>query len=227
MEVYSIANNGDWRPSREQDFVDLCQKWKAGLENPANVTAFDWKQAEVTETLTAVDAFLAARTAYEETDSTKNRVAKDEAKEAAKSAMRDFANTSIRYNKQMKDEDKLYYGIRPAVHTSTPGAAPETYPEAEADTSVIRQVTIHFWDSATKKRGKPHGVHGAEIRWALLGHAPASVNELTSSDFDTTSPFTLKFDESRRGQRVYFSLRWETTMNLKGPFGKIYSAVIP
>jgi hypothetical protein len=222
-----MANNGDWLPSREQDLADLCQKWKTGLENPANITAFDWKQAEVTETLAAIDAFLTARTDYAETNSTRNRVAKDEAKEAAKSAMRDFANTSIRYNKLMKDEDKLYYGIRQADHTLTPGTEPETYPEAEADTSVIRQLTIHFWDSATKKRGKPHGVHGAEIRWAILDHAPASENELTNSDFDTASPFTLKFDESQRGQRVYFSLRWETTTNLKGPFGEIYSAVIP
>jgi hypothetical protein len=228
MEVYGMANNGDWLPPREQDLVDLCQKWKRGLENQANGTAFDWKQAEITESLVAIDAFLTARTAYEETDSTKNRVAnKDEAKDAAKSAMRDFANTSIRYNKQMKDEDKLFYGIRLADRTSTPGTEPTTYPEAEPDTSVIRQVTIRFWDSATKKRGKPHGVHGAEIRWVFLDHTPASVDELTNSDFDTTSPFTLKFDESQRGRRVYFCLRWETNSNLKGPFGEIYSVIIP
>jgi hypothetical protein len=222
-----MASHGDWLPSREQDLADLCQKWKTGLENPANVTAFDWKQAEVTEVLAALDAFLAARTAYEETDSTKNRVIKDEAKDAVKDAMRDFANTSIRYNKQMKDEDKLFYGIRTADHTPTPVTEPETYPEAEADTSVIRQVAIHFWDSVTKKRGKPYGVHGAEIRWALLDHVPVSVNELTNSDFDTASPFTLKFDENQRGLKVYFCLRWESTANLKGPFGEIYSAVIP
>jgi hypothetical protein len=94
-----MANNGDWLPSREQDLVDLCQKWKVGLENQANVTNFGWKQAEVTETLTAVTAFLTARTTYEEIDSTSNRMAKDEAKDAAKSTMRDFANSNIRYNK--------------------------------------------------------------------------------------------------------------------------------
>jgi hypothetical protein len=170
---------------------------------------------------------LTARAAYGETDSTKNRLVKDEAKDAAKSAMRDFANSSIRYNKQMNDENKLDYGIRPADRTSTAGTEPETYPEAEPDTSVIRQVTIKFWDSATKKRGKPHGVHGAEIRWAILDHAPASEEELAHSDFDTASPFTLKFDENQRGERVYFCLRWESNTNLKGPFGEIYSAVVP
>jgi hypothetical protein len=222
-----LANNGDWLPSREQDLADLCQKWKAGLENPANITNFGWNQTEVTETLTKVTVFLMARAAYEEVDSTVNRMAKDEAKEAAKSAMRDFANSSIRYNKQMKDEDKLVYGIHPVDRTPTTAGAPESYPEAEPDTSIIRQVTINFWDSATKKRGKPHGVHGAEIRWAILDHAPALVDELSNSDFDTASPFTLKFDEGQRGQKVYFCLRWETNTNVKGPYGEIYSTIIP
>jgi hypothetical protein len=74
--------------------------WKAGLSVAANVTAFGWNQAEVTEALDAVDAFLTARAAYEADDSTKNRMAKDE----AKAAMRDFANTSIRFNRLMRDE---------------------------------------------------------------------------------------------------------------------------
>jgi hypothetical protein len=127
----------------------------------------------------------------------------------------------------MSPGDKLVYGIHEADSVATPAGEPESYPEAEADTSVMRQVTIRFWDSATKKRGKPHGVHGAEIRWAILDHEPASGNELTNSDFDTASPLTLKFDESQRGKWVYFCLRWESTTNLKGPFGEIYSAVIP
>ncbi|MDR1175686.1 MAG: hypothetical protein LBK83_09500 [Treponema sp.] len=218
---------GDWLPGREQDFADLCQKWKAGLEDPAKAAAFGWNPADLTPVLAAVNAFLTARAAYEADDSGKNRLVKDEAKEAAKSAMRDFANSSIRYNKLMRDEDRLYYGLRPQDGTRTPGTEPATYPEAEADTSVIRQITIHFRDSGTKKRGKPHGVHGAEIRWALLDHAPLSVAELANSDFDTASPFTLKFDEAQRGQRLYFCLRWESATNLKGPYGEIYSAVIP
>jgi hypothetical protein len=222
-----MANNGDWLPSREQDLADLCQKWKAGLENAANITAFGWEQAEVAEVLGKVTAFLTARAAYGETDSTKNRMAKDEAKGSAKTAMREFANGSIRFSKQMTPEDKQVYGIRPRDAAQTGGSEPDSYPEAEPDTSVLRQITIRFWDSVTKKRGKPHGVHGAEIRWAILDHDPASVDELTNSDFDTASPFALKFDENQRGKRVYFCLRWETNTNLKGPYGEIYNAVIP
>jgi hypothetical protein len=177
--------------------------------------------------LAPIDGFLTARTVYEQDNSRKNRVTKDEAKETAKEAMRDFANTSIRYNKRMTKAQKEEYGVPTPDPIPTPNPPPTSYPEAESDTSVIRQVTIRFWDSLTKKRGKPHGVHGAEIRWAILDHPPASVNELIHSDFDTASPFTLVFDESQRGLRLYFCLRWESTTNLKGPDGEIYSAIIP
>ena len=216
----------DWLPSREQDFTDLCNKWKIGLSEAGNIAAFGWNQTEVAATLAAVEAFLTARAAFEADDSSAKRLAKDEAKDAAKNAMRDFAHIGIRHNKLMHDEDRLFYGIRPADGTHTPGAAPATFPEAEGDTSVPRQVTIHFWDSATKKRGKPHGIHGAEVRWARLDHTPASIDELAHSDFDTASPLTLTFDESERGNRIYFCLRWESNTNLKGPWGEIYSAVI-
>ncbi|MDR1249608.1 MAG: hypothetical protein LBK63_09930 [Treponema sp.] len=52
--------------------------------------------------------------------------------------------------------------------TPSPITAPATFPEA--DTSARRLAMIRFWDSLTKKRDKPHGVHGAEIPWAILDH---------------------------------------------------------
>jgi hypothetical protein len=216
-----------WLPRREQDFADLCAKWKAALEDPAVVAAFGWEQGEVTAVLAMLIAFLTARTAYEQVNSSRNRLVKDEARDMAERVMEGFANASIRYNKKMKEEDKQYYGIHTPDRVPTANTAPPGFPEAESDTSVLRQVTIRFWDSLTKKRGKPHGVHGAEIRWAILDHVPLSVNELVNSDFDTASPFTLVFDETQRGQRLYFCLRWETTTNLKGPYSEIYSAIIP
>jgi hypothetical protein len=46
MEDYMPG--GDWLPGREQDFADLCQKWKTGLEDPAKAAAFGWNQADLT-----------------------------------------------------------------------------------------------------------------------------------------------------------------------------------
>jgi hypothetical protein len=197
------------------------------MSDGGNIAAFGWDKTETGAVLAVVDAFLTARTTYEDDDSSKNRLAKDEAKDAAKAAMRDFAHTGIRHNKRMKDENRLFYGIHPADGSHTPSTAPESFPEAEGDTATMRRVAIHYWDSVTKKRGKEYGIHGAEIRWAPLDHIPASIEELVHSDFNTASPFTLTFDETERGKRIYFCLRWESNANLKGPWGEIYSAIIP
>jgi hypothetical protein len=217
----------DWLPEGEDDFADLCFKWKAGLSDPVRIAAFGWDPAAAAAVAAAIGGFLDAWETYRKVDSRANRITKDAAKKKARRGMRDFANFSMRYNRLMGDADRWYYGPRPAGGARVPGTAPQTFPEAAADSAVIRQVTIHFWDSETKKRGKPRGIHGAEIRWAILGHAPASVRELTNSDFATATPFTLVFDESDRGKRLYFCLRWKTTANRAGPFGEIYLAVIP
>jgi hypothetical protein len=112
--------------------------------------------------------------------------------------------------------------------TRTPDKVPETRPEAESDSSEIRQLSIHFKDRGAKSKAKPHGVHGAEIRWHIQNEAPEDIEaELVHSDFDTASPFTLVFGEADRGKRVYYALRWESFTNLKGGWSEIYSAIVP
>jgi hypothetical protein len=97
---------------REQDLADLCEKWKAVLSDSAQLTAYGWEQAEVTAVLAAIDAFLAARAAYEADDSSAKRLVKNEAKDEAIDAMRDFANTSVRHNKKIPDSVKLSLDVR-------------------------------------------------------------------------------------------------------------------
>jgi hypothetical protein len=159
-----MSNIQSGLPRKKSEFVELCKKWVAGLSNSAVITAFGWLPAYVTAVLTAIEAFLLAHNAYQEDNSTKNRIAKDNAMKTAQNAMRGFANTSIRYNKLMTEEQKWEYGVPTADPTPTPTPTPKptTVPEAESDTSVIRQITIHFWDKGSKSRAKPQGIHGAE-----------------------------------------------------------------
>jgi hypothetical protein len=104
---------------------------------------------------------------------------------------------------------------------------PVTYPDFDIDSSVIRRLTVAFRDKGSSSRGKPHGVHGAEIRWGILDASPKDINDLRNSSFDTRSPFTLEFSEADRGKTVWFCLRWENTTGEKGPWSEIVSAIIP
>jgi hypothetical protein len=130
-------------------------------------------------------------------------------------------------NPLITDDDRRAMGIVIRDTSRTPVKPPKNYPEFIIDTSIIRCLVIFFWDLGSKSKAKPHGVHGAEIRWAILDKPPLSVDELVHSGFDTRSPFELTFNESDRGKMVYFCLRWENTRGEKGPWSEIVMAIIP
>jgi hypothetical protein len=127
----------------------------------------------------------------------------------------------------VSDDDRRAMGITIPDVIPTPVKPPETYPEFIIDTSTIRCLTVLFWDLGSKSKAKPHGVHGAEICWAILDHQPLLVDELVHSGFCIRSPFKLTFDETDRGKAVYFCLRWENTRGEKGPWSEIVMAIIP
>jgi hypothetical protein len=98
----------------------------------------------------------------------------------AKAYLRPYVKAYLTY---ITDADKENMGLPLHDAKPTPVPPPATYPEAETDSSVIRQLTIHFKDNGSEKRAKPKGAHGAEIRWSILDHTPATVDELTTSAF--------------------------------------------
>jgi hypothetical protein len=134
---------------------------------------------------------------------------------------------NLEANTRVTDDDRRAMGIPVRKTTHTPVPVPTSYPEIRVDTATIRCLTVHFRDAGSASAAKPHGVHGAEICWAMLDSPPADIENLTNSSFDTHTPFTLQFKESERGKTVYLCLCWENTRGEKGPWSEIVSAIIP
>lgn len=171
-----------------------------------------------------------AKLAVTENPATRTSVsvqAKNDSRKAYESALRTLIKSNVTYNQLVTDADRVAMSlpIHSTVHTPTP--VPATYPEVEIDSSVIRRLGIHFKDNGKERKAKPAGVHGAEIKWAILSAPPASVGELVNSTFDTHTPCILEFEENQRGATVYICLRWENTRGEKGPYGEIVSAIVP
>jgi hypothetical protein len=116
---------------------------------------------------------------------------------------------------------------RPAGGSHPPMPVPTTNPVISIDISTIRQLTLHYVDSGTGKRGKPHGVQGAVIRWALLPETPVDIDLLLNTLLDTATPYLLKFREEERHLMAYFCAAWQNTRGEMGPWSEIISAVIP
>jgi hypothetical protein len=205
--------------------------WKLELEDPVKVVAFGWAEADVAVILAAIDGFLAAREVWQEDDSSRNRLAKIEARKAVKEAMRDFANSSIRCNRKMKEEEQRYLGVHGVLgrtkrhrHIEPPLAVPSLEPHA----GTPGQIIVSYRAENRPRPGKPEHVHGVMVYYAISDHRPTSREDLVHFCFGSRSPLYLNFGEEDRGKRVYMYGCWQIERGGKqGPPGEIVSCYIP
>jgi hypothetical protein len=219
--------HSDWIPTREQDLVDLCRKWAAGLADSAKTTAFGWDQTECTGVLETLNNFLTARSGYEADDSSAKRLAKDEAKGEAIDAMRNFANDAIRFNKKMSDEDKLVYGIHPKDTTPTTHAPPTSQPE-----TVVENTTNHFehqvraLNRGRNDASKPADAYGVRYAWQVGGEKPASGADLPKTKFTRKTSLVVTHTEADKAKTSYYATCYENGKGDTGPWSPVEEAVI-
>jgi hypothetical protein len=217
----------DWIPTKEQDLVDLCGKWKLELEKPVNISAYGWAQPEVTATLGAIDAFLTARTAYEADDSSAKRLAKDEAKEETVDALRDFANSSIRFNKKMSDPQKLVFGIHPADKTPTHHLPPSSQPDTAVENTPNHfEHKVRALNHATGDTAKPEDAYGVRYAWQVGGEKPVSGADLGKTKFSRKTTHIVTHTEADKGKTAYYATCYENSKGDTGPWSPVEEAVI-
>jgi hypothetical protein len=109
----------------------------------------------------------------------------------------------------------------------TPAPVPTSYPIAKIDIGTVSRLTVSYVDSHTGKKGKPRGVAGAVIHWAILPAPPVDYAEMFHSVLNTNSPLILDFAEEERDKTVYFRLAWQNVRGEKGAYSDIVSARVP
>jgi hypothetical protein len=231
-----MATHQDWLPGNHKELKEKAVKARTYLNVPENYNRMGFavnspQRVWLANTFDAVyNPYIAACLAWEdEAERTKNKtITFEEAEAAFKPVFREFYTGFLKSNPLVTDTDLNAMGL-PTRHSGGHHPAPvaTTYPDFDIDSSLIRHLTVHFYDQGSKSKAKPAGQHGAEIRWAILDAMPVDVSALTNSSFDTRTPFTLEFEGHQRGKTIYFSLRWENTRGEKGPWSEIQSAIIP
>ncbi|MDR2080155.1 MAG: hypothetical protein LBP74_10600 [Treponema sp.] len=189
-----------------------------------------WNHIPQAALMNLAELHTAWKTAYGAVSGPHTKVdteAKNDAKKAAIAAIRPFVNQYLRYP-PVTDEDRTAMGIHNRKTTHSPVVVPDTSPRLQIDTGTRRRIIIYYRDETSTRRGKPKGVHGIEVKWAILDHYPESEKELFNSSFDTSQPLTLVFDEADRGKHIYLMGLWEIEREgEKGPPGAIEEAIIP
>ncbi|MDR0769141.1 MAG: hypothetical protein LBE71_04475 [Dysgonamonadaceae bacterium] len=152
---------------------------------------------------------------------------KNHARGVLEPLIRQYVKEYLEYNHLISDDDRERMGLPVHDKKPTPVPTPTTTVEMDAKAASPGVIKIAYQDSASGKKAKPHGVHGAEFNWAILDHVPTDWTELIHSSFSTHSPAVLSFEGHQRGQTFYFASRWENTRGEKGPWSEIQSVIIP
>jgi hypothetical protein len=218
----------DWIPTRVLEFTELVKVWTALLPNAEKQTAFGWDPAECATAVQVLNAFLAAWEAYEGDQTTEKRLTRDEARNAAGAAMRDFANSSIRYNKKMSDEEKAHLGIHVRDTTPMPIGPPHTRPViAEIQSLGGFRERLHFHDETTpESRAIPYGNNGCLINYTWGSERFIDYAALTKTKLLTRSPETITLPPE--AERSWFSCaaRWQNGKGELGPWSDVVYAVV-
>jgi hypothetical protein len=218
----------DWIPKREQDLVDLCLKWAAILGDSAKIAAYGWDPAECARVSGLINGFLTARSGYETDNSTAKRLVKDEAMGEVIDAMRDFANSSIRYNKKMDDAAKLVMGIHPKDTTPTAHGTPASQPDTEVENT--RNHYEHRVRAINPERGdhsKPADAYGVRYAWQVGGEKPASGAGIKgSTKFSRKTTHIVQHTEADKGKTAYYSTCYENGKGDAGQWSPVVEAII-
>jgi hypothetical protein len=128
----------------------------------------------------------------------------------------------------MTDDFRQELGITIKDTRPNPRPEPQTEPEMKAELKPPRAVELLYKAPGAKRWGtKDADAVSVEVRWAVLGHAPESIEELTHSAFATSGAVRLEFDLADRGKTVYYMARWLGRGGKHGPWTDIASTIVP
>jgi len=236
-----MAHFNDWIPAREQDLVDLSVRWTETLDVPDNQAAYGWNENDCAYVTSTIATFLTARGVYEQVNSTENRIVKDERKVSTTAGMREFARSSIRFNRKVGDEVRVYLGVRIIDNSRTSIHIPHAQCTGRVTNPGIHLVEIDLEGYAILTADQ-RANYGVRIYWGILPFGEITIDMVagpkhylakipTSGDVLGNSIFTRKqkhvFDfDGDSGSRVFFCCRFENSKGECGPFGPIISAII-
>jgi hypothetical protein len=231
-----MAYNSDWFPGRRDDQITMCRNWTVIMTADVR-TAWGVPQTQYNE-LSAL--FDAAKALLQQAESSDRTPVITEACREAFGAL----------DSKMRFFEKHYFLVPPLTNVdivdlglvpySPPSPIPRPEAQVEADPAFPG---IHLVELRNIRPVGSSGVpdlrsdYGVRIYYGLTGPAserfkfrltgePKSGTDLPYSLFTRRRRELFDFD-GESGNRVYFCLRYENAKGEAGPFGPIFSVVIP
>ena len=236
-----MAHYSDWLPTRRADQIAMAKKWCTVLHRTA--TAWGVPPAVLPD--------LAGR--YQDAEdmlgealsSARTAVITARCKEYFDKLTSKMRDIKKRYflTPPLTDANYVELGLNPPDTVSTPVPPPEGFPEADVSYPGVGVLTLH----PRPVKGQPplddRSEYGYRIFWGayppggatveqatgklrLLMKPPATGDDLPKSEWTRRHKENIDFHECR-GHTVYFCVRYENPKGDYGPWGPMFTAIVP
>jgi hypothetical protein len=236
-----MANNSDWLPGKRAEQLAMAKNWVtvAGV----NKTAWNIPPAEISELgdleADAADALAQAMS----TNRTQIITARCKMAFEALTAKMRFFKSHYFLIPPLTDMDLVSLGLKPK-DPATPVPPPTTQAEADISRPGIHLLELHL-RPVTGSPPDPHRAdYGFRVYWGVMPaggatveaatgskreliKAPVSGGDLPHSKFTRRKKELLDFAGDDSGKTAYFCVCYENAKGEPGPWGPLFSAVIP
>jgi hypothetical protein len=233
----------DWVPSKDAEFDTFFKRYCQYVNTKCTGGSPEWTHIPADRRTELNGAYAAWFTAYGKLSgphTPADVLAKDEAKAANGKILREFNNQYILYAREVSDADRREIGAH--VHDPTPTAVPRPTAQPGADITYPGRHLLELRKIRPVAGGGDdlRSDWGVRIFWGVMGEAtakdtfrlsvtPVTGDDLPHSTFTKRKKYRFDFDGDS-GKTVWFSLRYENEKGGRdgeGPFGPLFSAVIP
>jgi hypothetical protein len=214
-------------PARDIDFLLWAQK----LYEYANANHVQMGIVEVdADILTRLGNFAVLATKCESADHTKaDEVEKREVRKVVEKDARNFVQGALSRNIKVNSRDREIMKI--PIHDTTPTPVPDPTGQATAEISYPGRAQLklhisHIEGTPLDKKAS----YGFRIYHKLCAAGdtpPLTGMDLTESSFSRRKAELFTFPPTESGKTAYFSLRYENSKGKAGPWGPMFSAIIP
>lgn len=217
----------DWISRNDEKFFKLCEKWILMLKSETLRTRYKWDDDDCTAVLHDIAISTGAFITYKDNNSTKNRIAKDDAKKIATKSIRAFAASSVRYNQRMDDAARFELGISPRDTVPTTHLRPVSQPR------VIVENTVNYFEHRLRAESnetgttvRPADAFGVRFVWQVGGERPLSGNDILRGRFTRRTVMIVSYSEAESGLPVYYAACYENARGETGPWSPVVEAHI-
>ena len=221
-----MSKRSDWLPGTRNEQLAMAGTWVAAITESSE--AWNILPSALSELTTALTA---AKNSNSIPESARNAVTNAQIKidfDRLTAVMRDIKKRYL-YNPPLTDADLAAMELKPKDVNPTPVAPPTG--QAEGDISypgkTQLQVKIKHIDGTPQNPKADYGYRVYYGLYAATATPPVSGANLRESKFTRQKKVLFTFLPTDSGKTAYFAIRYENSKGESGPWGPMFSAIVP